>query len=222
MEENTKTVFKFIALIGVLALLVIFLWQPLSYLFKDNNLENLVSEYSTLAPLIFIGLVTAQILIAPVPGQVAAIAGGFLFGALLGTIYGFIGLLLGSWIAFSLSKKLGRPFVELVVPEKHLDKFDYLTEKAGPLTLFAIYLLPFFPDDTICFIAGLTKISIRKFLLVMSVGRLPGFFVLSLLGAGAREGNTLLISIILGAFALLIIGALFYRKEIEGFLKKIS
>ena len=50
--------------------------------------------------------------------------------------------------------------------------------------LFLLYLLPATPDDAICFIAGLSRIRFRVFMVVVILGRLPGFIILSMLGDG--------------------------------------
>jgi len=50
------------------------------------------------APVIFIGLQALQVVVvvAPIPGEVTGILGGYLFGEWLGFLYSTIGLTLGS------------------------------------------------------------------------------------------------------------------------------
>ena len=36
-------------------------------------------------------------------------------------------------------------------------------KKSFPIALFIVILLPFAPDDILCYLSGLTKISFRKF-----------------------------------------------------------
>ena len=132
--------------------------------------------------------------------------GGFLFGPLLGTIYASLGFIVGSFIVFSLSRKFGRPFVEKFVSERHLEWFDKISKEKGQFTLFLIYLLPFFPDDIISYIAGLTNMKMKNLLLISFLGRLPGFIVLSLVGSGfASQNSTFSIVLLISIIAISII-----------------
>jgi uncharacterized membrane protein YdjX (TVP38/TMEM64 family) len=54
------------------------------------------------------------------------------------------------------------------------DRYAGVVSAHGGLWLFLIYLLPLLPDDAICAVAGLSRISFRRFLLLSTVGRLPG------------------------------------------------
>mgnify|MGYP001616584985 CR=1 FL=1 len=79
------------------------------------NKEKLVSFLDSLGPLAFLGFIliqAAQVVFAPIPGEVTGLLGGYLYGPLLGVILSTIGLTMGSFIAFALARALGRPFVE--------------------------------------------------------------------------------------------------------------
>jgi len=164
-------------------------------------------------------LQTAQVLFAPIPGQITGIASGYLFGIFLGTIYSMIGALLGSLIVFSLSRKLGRPFVEKILKPETIKKFDYISGEKGEFALFMIFLLPAFPDDAVCFIAGLTKIPIKKLLLITFLGRLPGFIILNMVGAGIATSQTKFAVIIFSIFMAVSFFIYIYRLKLEKFIK---
>lgn len=72
------------------------------------------------APVAFILVQTAQVVLAPIPGQVIAFVGGYLFGAIRGTVYSLIGAAIGSAIVFALARRYGRPYVEGVVSKETL------------------------------------------------------------------------------------------------------
>ncbi len=170
------------------------------------------------APLAFMAMQVAQVVIAPLPGQVTGLIGGFLFGPWLGLLYTMIGALVGFWLVFVLARKLGRPFVERFVKPTTLAKFDGVLARGGPFVLFLIYLLPAFPDDVISFVAGLTRIPIRTLLVVSLAGRLPGYLVLSFAGEGltGENGNPLVV----GGGVLLALGivAVWQRRWIHDFV----
>ncbi|MBL7059155.1 TVP38/TMEM64 family protein [Candidatus Pacearchaeota archaeon] len=132
-----------------------------------------------------------------------------------------IGLIIGSFIAFYLARKLGRPFVEKVVNKKTLNKFDKIIKQKGLPVLFLIYLLPSLPDDLICYIAGLTNIKIKNLILVSAIGRLPGFIVLSLVGAGLASQNSVFALILFLAMMILSIIIYLKRQKLEKFMENI-
>jgi uncharacterized membrane protein YdjX (TVP38/TMEM64 family) len=214
-EDKRKAIITIIALIAAL-FLISYLAKPWwSTLMDKDAVREYILSYGPYAPVVFVFLQIAQVLIAPIPGQVMGFAGGFVFGWKLGIVYSTIGLACGTFIALALSRKFGRPFVEKVVDRRTLKKFDHLGASKGPFALFMIFLLPFFPDDAICFIAGLTAIPIARLMFIAIVGRFPWMLMLSLVGDGFAKEQIflpiLLISIVIGASAL----AWVYRREIE-------
>lgn len=211
------------AVLLALVALTILLWQPAADLFTDpSRARALVAESGPWGPVIFILLQIAQVLVAPIPGQITGALGGVLFGSLLGTLYGMIGAAIGFTLIFILARKLGRPFVEYFVDPKLLKKFDYISQKNGTLVLFLIFLLPAFPDDIICYAAGLTAIRIRTLVLISVLGRLPGYFLLSLTGSGVAESNAILVAVVVGVLAAIGVVGLWQRKRIHDWVKNLA
>tara|TARA_Y100000310_G_scaffold6967_2_gene7730 strand:+ start:120 stop:833 length:714 start_codon:yes stop_codon:yes gene_type:complete len=214
--NNNKKTIKFVVLLVIIIFLTILFWKPLIAIFSNvDKFKEFVLSFGILSPLIFILLVVTQVLLAPVPGQAAGFASGYIFGTLMGTIYSMIGLVIGSFIAFILARRYGRPFVEKVVDKKTLQKFDKICLNNGLFTLFLIYLLPALPDDAICYIAGLTKIRIRKLVLISAIGRFPGFLVLNLVGDGVASYNTQFSLILFGILMVVSLFIYLYRNSLE-------
>lgn len=197
--------------------------EPLFALFQDQKrTQEIIQSAGPWGPAVFMLLQIVQVFVAPIPGQVIGFAGGYLFGAFWGTVYGMIGAAIGFTLVFLLARKLGRPFVELFVDKKLLKKFDYLAESKGVFVFFLIFLIPALPDDIICFIAGLTTIKIRTLILISLIGRLPGYLVLSLAGAGVATSDTrLVITLVVIAVAASVL-AIWQRARIERFIKKLE
>lgn len=153
---------------------------------------------------IFILVQILQVVIAPIPGQAAAFAGGFIFGFWKGWFLTTLGLVIGSLIAMVLARLLGISLVRKVVPDSIIQRFDSVISQGGYMTFFMIFLLPALPDDAVCFLAGLTKLKILPLSLVCLLGRAPGMLVLSLTGAGFADGLTLWVEIL---FAVMMIAS---------------
>ncbi len=138
---------------------------------------------------LFLGLQCLQVLVAPIPGQLMGLAGGYVFGFWKGFGLTMAGLGLGSFLAMGLARLLGQGWVRRVVPQEVMAKFDGLVSGGGYGAFFMIYLLPAMPDDALCFLAGLTKLKLAPLLLVCLLGRGPGMAVLSLIGSGLVGGS---------------------------------
>jgi len=211
------------ALLVVIVAVVIIFWQPLIDLFTNpERARQLVADAGPWGPLIFIAMQIAQVVVAPIPGQVTGFLGGLLFGWAWGTAYTMIGAAIGFTLIFVLARKLGRPFVEYFVDKKILAKFDYLIESHGVLVFFLIFLLPAFPDDLICYIAGLTTIRIRTLVLISLLGRLPGNLLLSITGAGVAESNTNMVITVVTILTVVAVVGFLNRKRIERWVRKVS
>lgn len=191
------------ALVVVVAGVIIVNWQPLVSLFGDQErLKQSVERAGLWGPLVFMAIQFLQVLIAPIPGQATGVIAGALFGPWLGALYSLSGAVLGCLAVFALSRWLGRPFVERFVDAKHLKKFDRLTTNSGPMVFFLIFLLPGFPDDIICYLAGLSAIPLRTLFVISILGRAPGYIISGFLGAGIGGANAPVIGGVVGLAAI--------------------
>lgn len=181
-------------------------------------LREWIDGFGIFAPVVYIAVQALQVIVAPVPGQVTALAGGYLFGPLWGTLYSLIGITIGSAIAFGLAKRYGRPYVERIIDSKVIQQFDSFTERAGVPGLFAFVLLPGLPDDAVCFLFGLTKIKILPFLTIMIVGRLPALAVTTIAGGSLASGRIYETLLLLGLLGILSTIVFIKRKTVISLL----
>jgi uncharacterized membrane protein YdjX (TVP38/TMEM64 family) len=169
-----------------------------------------------LAPVAFVLVQAVQVVVAPVPGQALSAVGGYLFGGLAGTAYSVTGVLLGSLVAFELARRYGRPFVERVVHPDALADFDGFVTDHGRVGLFLAFLLPTFPDDLLCFLAGVSKIRRSELLILILVGRTPSFALAAYAGQGAATGHYWLVVGLVAALAVVTIVVGRYRTRLRG------
>jgi uncharacterized membrane protein YdjX (TVP38/TMEM64 family) len=206
--------------LAVLGVGVFLLWPHLSAFTNPDEAKRLIGEFGPLGPLVFMALQVLQVFIAPIPGQVTGLVGGYLFGPWLGLLYALIGATIGFTLIFLVVRRLGRPFVERFVDKKTLEKFDYIAGTKGVFVLFLVFLLPAFPDDLICYIAGLTKIPIRTLVLVSIAGRLPVYAILSFTGQGLAESNLNPIAAVTLAMVVLFGLGLWKRVWLQNFVRQ--
>lgn len=146
------------------------------------RLEVWVESLGWFGPLALIALNALQIVIAPVPGYVVQLAAGFLFGPVWGGIWGSLGLLAGAALAFWLARLFGRPVAERLVGRGRLDQWEKVTYSTNTLVWFMILLGP--TGDVPYFLAGLSRVSFVKVLLLTAIIRIPSAFVAAAAGAG--------------------------------------
>ena len=210
--DRWRTLLLVVAVLAAFVGLYVGARQYAPFVFDSQALRRWIAGFGIFAPLVFIFLQAAQVVLAPIPGQVIALVPGYLFGPVYGTIYSLTGVLIGSAIAFSLAKRYGRSFVERVIADDVIDRFDAFVERVGVPGLFAFVIIPGLPDDAICFLSGLTKWRLRTFIAVIAVGRLPAY-VITVYAGGEFAGGRFRTGIALVAFVILVSAIGYYKQE---------
>ncbi|MFP3867871.1 MAG: TVP38/TMEM64 family protein [Desulfobacteraceae bacterium] len=221
-----------LVLVVLVALMVLaYAWWPiLSHYFSEcydllsrkEKIKEFIASFGPLAPVVFMVIQTLQVVLAPIPGEATGFLGGFLFGVFPGFLYSTIGLTLGSILAFLIGRWLEIHVVEKIVGPETLEKFDFLIERQGTLVAFLLFLFPGFPKDYLCLILGLSKMPLKIFLIIVTIGRLPGTLMLSLQGAQVFKGNYYGLVIIMALLIAVALPMFIYRQKIYGWLRKLS
>lgn len=220
---NSKSILLFSLLVALVAGLILVmaysgLWEILT---SRERLVAFIEEHRTNASLIFIGLQIAQVIAAPLPGEITGFAGGVLFGPFWGVIYSTIGLSIGSWIAFTLARLLGRPLVEKLVSDDVMKRYDYVMGHRGLLLAFLLFLLPGFPKDYLCYLLGLGHMRLWHFLAISIAGRLFGTVLITFAGAYFEAGRYEALSVVVGISLILILVIMVYRKRLDDWLRRM-
>ncbi|MGN0824341.1 MAG: TVP38/TMEM64 family protein [Candidatus Coproplasma sp.] len=182
---NKQVIYRFIlcALICLDLVAVVFYALSatgvLSKLTSVEKLREYISSFGAAAVIIFIAFQFLQVVILPVPGSVSVGVGVALFGPLRCSIFSFIGIMAGSIVAFALGRWVGYKAVCWVVGKDDLDKWLKKLKGKDYLLLSIMFLLPLFPDDVLCFIAGLSSMTWGYYLIMITVTRLISVSVTS-------------------------------------------
>ncbi len=134
-------------------------------------LESYLEKTGALMPIFYILLQYLQVVILPIPSIVSTVAGVALFGALKATAFSFIGIVLGSLSAFFIGRKLGFKAAVWLVGEEILRKWQRKLKGKDEIFLSLMFLLPLFPDDILCFLAGLSTMSNGYFIALILISR---------------------------------------------------
>jgi len=221
--SNNKAVLLLLLLLGSLAVASYLLYASgfVNLFLSKEHLLDFISRHRPYAALVFIGLQAAQVVIAPVPGELTGFAGGLIFGPAWGVAFSTIGLTLGSWLAFSLARLLGRPLVERVVKAETIARYDYVMQHKGRLLAFIMFLIPGFPKDYLCYMLGVGHMRLRDFLLIVTVGRMLGTSLLTLAGSYFESQRYGPLFVIIGLSLLLLLIVTVYRDRIERWLHRL-
>jgi uncharacterized membrane protein YdjX (TVP38/TMEM64 family) len=193
-----------------------------SILNDHDRFKETIDSFGPYSPLAFILLQVVQVVVAPIPGAPVGFLGGYLFGVKWGFIYSMIGLTLGSWLAFRIAGIFERWLVKKFVSSKKLKKFDYLMEREGVIIGFFLFLIPGFPKDALCYILGLTPMRSGIFLMISTIGRIPGTLIATLQGAKVYHHHYTIFFVLVVVSVLITLVFYVYGEEIHNLIKKLK
>lgn len=149
-----------------------------------NGLKQFILSTGNWGIFTYISIQCAQVVFLPVPAAIICIVGSLIYGPFLGGLYCSIGVIIGSYISFFIGKTFGHRIVSWIVGEEITNKYSQLISNRGGFFLIIAFLLPMFPDDILCLIAGITNINIKSFLLITLITRPIGVICMSYFGSG--------------------------------------
>jgi uncharacterized membrane protein YdjX (TVP38/TMEM64 family) len=100
-----------------------------------------------------------------------------------GTLWTTLAALVAAIAAFAFTRTIGRELVSQKLAG-HWSMIDAEIRQGGLFYLFAIRLLPIIPYGIVNFVAGLTSIKFKDYLIGTLFGTLPGVFPFVMMGAG--------------------------------------
>lgn len=136
-----------------------------------DALLTLIRQYDPYAVLIFVTIQFAQVTVLPLPATLTTIAGITIFGVTEAVLYSSVAIIAGSMVAFALGRTFGVKLASWLCGAKAVSKYRRLLKGREAVLLYAMFLLPVFPDDLLCVIAGLGSMSYRSFLIMMIITR---------------------------------------------------
>lgn len=134
-------------------------------------------------PILFFILFILQVFLAFIPGQALMVACAYLYGFWGGFLFSWLSLVVGGEAAYLLARRYGRPFADKWVSPGILTRWNKIAKGQG-ITFYAIALvMPFVPNDAMCYVAGLGRISHRRFSIANLLGRGMACAITSWIGA---------------------------------------
>ena len=170
-------------------------FQAMSSLAAMRDYIDRLAPYSHLA---YFLIQLLSVILAPIPSNITALAGAMLFGTWPAFLLTTAAVCAGSMLVFALARMLGRSFADQLVSQTISARYLDVIRRKRDVFLFLAFLFPFFPDDLLCILAGLTDLPSGRFFLMVLLARPWG-----LLAACARGGSALSLPL----WAMLLLGA---------------
>lgn len=174
MSQKVIRILTYALLIGGLVFLLVMIQAWINGKFNSvETFQSYIAGYGVFAPVMLTFFQAAQVVIPALPGFVGCAAGSVMFGAAVGFWCNYIGISLGSVLAFLLARRYGQGLVKKIFPAA---KYEKWAEKAASSKSYAAFmfiatLLPLFPDDYLCYLSGLTKMTAKKFIWIIILGK---------------------------------------------------
>lgn len=186
MTKRAQWIFAVIALI-ILGGIGLFLWKTGFFfaLSSSASIQAYINRFSPFGQCFFFLIQLMSVVFAPIPSNITALAGAVLFGLWESFLLTYAAVIFGSLLVFGLARILGRSFTDRVVSKKISEKYLNVIQSKQDIFLLLVFLLPFFPDDLICILAGLTKIRPLRFFVIALIARPWGLLVASAVGSAA-------------------------------------
>ncbi len=191
-----------------------------------EQMKNLIRSSGGWAYLVYVVLQFLNVVLLPLPGFLFMLAGIAIFGAWETFWLTLFTTWVGVVICFWFGRTFGSKAVVWCVGAETLERYQKLLGTKGNLLFFIMQILPFFPDDMLCMIAGLTKMKFSFFLLTMAIAKPLYIALVCCFGSGSLipfTGWGIPVWIAL-CVALLVAFAVFckYQNAIESWFAKIT
>lgn len=181
---------------------------------NTESLKAFLSQFRGFDKWVFVAIRAFQTVIKIIPAEPLEIGSGLLYGTWGGLALCLLGTMIGSFVIIALTRVFGKKLVSAFIPIEKIESLGFLKdEKKVYYTLFFIYLIPGTPKDVLTYAAALTKLDMKKFLLITGIARIPSIITSTWCGQEILNKNYTLAIIIFAATGILsVVCSLIYNK----------
>ena len=134
-------------------------------------------------------------------------------------------MMIGGIVAFYLGRLIGRPFVNWVAGGKDVaDNWMKRLRGREKVFLFFAFLLPLFPDDLLCSIAGILSITFPEFFIMQIITRATSIAGTLIFMSGElipyKGAGLIIIGVLFAICLVLLVLSLKYADKLNAFFDK--
>lgn len=174
-----------------------------------NSLEEvqaLIAKAGPFAGAAYFLIQLLTVVLAPIPSNVSMLAGALVLGFWPALLLGVAAIFAGSMLVFLAARRLGQKAVQGFIDRGVMEKYLPIIREKQEVFLFFAFLLPLFPDDMLCILAGLTTMPAARFAVIMLLARPWGLAFAALMGCGILNlplwGWAAMFAVLAAVFAL--------------------
>lgn len=167
----------------------------------QQRIKNWVSQFKLAGPLVLILLMVVQMFLFVVPNIFLMIVAIISYGPVWGAVISFIGVFASSSLGYAIGKYLSPVTVNKLIKPKTQKKISDFIQNYG-VAAIAITRLSSLSNDSLSIVAGLLKMSYRKYILATLSGITPLIVLLAIYG---RNGKILRALIWIAAISLVLL-----------------
>lgn len=153
----------------------------LNVITDQQAVSSYLQGFGPLGPIVLFCLLVAQVFVAVIPGHALMVTAGYVYGT-VGLLVVIASTIFGSQIAFLIARWYGRDLIYKLASSNVIDKWNKTAQHQGILFYFFSFVLPIFPSDLMCYVAGLATISPRRFFIANVLGRTCCAVFITLIG----------------------------------------
>jgi len=155
----------------------------MTWVVDRQAVENTIQRLGVWGPLLIFAVMVLQVFMAVIPGHALVLKAGYVYGFGLCLLITVGSTVLGSQIAFMIARRFGRDLIYRLASPRAIERWDRLAANQGGMFYFFAFVLPIFPSDLMCYVAGFGKVSPRRFFLANVTGRLVASSFVTLVGS---------------------------------------
>lgn len=207
----------------IIVLVCVFIGIPLVKMAGEPmKFREWVDDKGIWGPVIYVGLVVFQILIAFIPGEPLEIVAGYVFGTFKGTVLCITAASIGSIIVLLLVRRFGKVILEIYFDKEKIENLSFLQSSEKKIIIFLIlFIVPGTPKDLLCYYGGLTDIPMPLLVFICTVCRFPAIITSTVGGDAIGTGEYFFAVLVFAVTAVIsLLGVFIYKriskKKMEG------
>ena len=173
--NRSKAVVKAVIFLAfILTIIILYIFTPIKDHITEETVGQFIKSIGIWAPIVFFAIYAVGVCFL-IPGTVLSAAGALAFGPYWGSVYNWIGAMIGACAAFWIGRTLGREYAASLIGDR-LKKYDDAIERNGFATVLYLRLV-WFPFTPMNFGMGLTKVHFWDYFFGTGLGIMVGTFI---------------------------------------------
>ncbi|MDT2768739.1 TVP38/TMEM64 family protein [Globicatella sulfidifaciens] len=178
--KKKRSLIRYTTIMGIIFTVIASFFIAQSSFFKPGGgFNELLEKLGIIGPIVFIFLQITQTIYPIIPMGLTNVIGNLVFGTWLGFLCNVTGMLIGSSINFYLGRRFGESVVKAFISDEQYEKYisKIGDSKAFERLIIIGFILPVFPDDIFCMISGMSKLTFKRFFILVLLCRPISLFV---------------------------------------------